>query len=134
MENNIDMSTLIKIASFVSSAILIAGCNAQNSFSNDSSVYGTSIGVGSARFNEASAIIRENCATCHDHDHSAFATYTEQDFINNQYVTAGSYASSLLVQRLKGSNVPGNQNMPENSQLSDADIQTIKDWISGITP
>ena len=87
---------------------------------------------GAARFSRAACVIRSHCASCHSGEHSAWAQYSQNDFLADGVVASGSRAGSSLYYRLSGSGDVGGgpKNMPkESAPLSSTDLQTIQDWI-----
>jgi hypothetical protein len=79
----------------------------------------------------ANEIIQTKCTTCHTSNIHAFwsGLDTNAEWVASGRVVAGNPDASNLVTKLK--NYGGN--MPDQApELSDADAQAIRDWISGI--
>jgi mono/diheme cytochrome c family protein len=134
------MKAFLKISQVVFFCAALTGlssCFVQtlNSVNGDAKAFQPLPANSSAAFTKASGIIQKNCATCHEH--TAFAGYSEADYVSNKLVVPNNPSASLLVQMLKGSGV-GNGTMPEDAAaLSQDDIAAIKSWITSmgtITP
>jgi len=91
--------------------------------------------AGAIDFNSARDVLqRNNCFDCHNAANPGrgnFQDYTEEDFISNSYIVPGNSTESLLIQRLK--NNGGNMPPGTRPELSEADNQTLKDWITNIS-
>jgi len=98
-------------------------CQVYNSSSNDSIQYMSD----GTPFGDAKVIFAIKCTPCHN-----YYTRTQQDLIDSGLVVAGDRFSSLIFSRLKGSNVGGVENMPNDGQLSDDELEKIKIWIESI--
>jgi len=111
--------------------VLAAACSKKldSSSSDDADLFGTPPG-GSPQFVAARAILVERCAHCH----SSFAGLSAQEWAVSGYVVPGAPAVSPLFQRLRGAQVTGPRNMPADSSLTSAEIQTLSDWIASIGP
>jgi hypothetical protein len=83
------------------------------------------------RFFQAYQLLDARCTSCHD-DHDEFANWiTSEDWVATNYVIPGNFEGSQLVQRLQfsGSNMPLN-----SSALNASEIETLRNWIEGLTP
>lgn len=83
------------------------------------------------RFFKAYQLIDAKCTSCHNY-HDQLSSYTtSDDWVAAGYVSPGDFTGSLLVQRLQfsGSNMPLG-----SSGLNTSEIDTLRDWIEGLTP
>jgi hypothetical protein len=80
------------------------------------------------RFTAAKAIISEKCATCHYHAGAAWNTWAEKQWIKSGLVVAGNVSSSYLFSKLANP-AGGGGNMPQGGLLSQAQYDTIQEWI-----
>lgn len=86
--------------------------------------------LGSTDFIAANAILRTNCAGCHD-----YSDLTEAQLIASGDIIAGDAFNSPIYNRLRGSLAPtGTKNMPQSSSLATDEVTQIFTWIEGITP
>ncbi|MCB9095108.1 MAG: hypothetical protein H6621_08580 [Halobacteriovoraceae bacterium] len=86
------------------------------------------------RFNAAMSIINSRCISCHPGQASSDFRFASNDEAKaSAYVTAGNLFGSPIYYRMKGSDDvrPGqNRDMPQGGAApSQADLDTIKDWI-----
>lgn len=121
-------------AIFFAAAILLAGCQDQNSFSGDSDRYAplssdSSPSTCAGRLALAQAVFRSNCATCH----SDYVTNTYRQWIDQNLLEVGDSEASPIFYRLRGSSVGNNQTMPPSGQLISADLETIRLWVDEST-
>jgi cytochrome c553 len=110
----------------------LSGClvQTQNSVQGDKLAFGPPLVGSSAAFARVSAIFRTGCASCHASD---IASYSEADFVAHGLVVPQIPDSSLLYQRLQGSNAGGGvpEDMPQNrAPLSQGDLEAINGWIA----
>lgn len=107
---------------------ILTGCvQTENSSSQDAGLYGGD-GSQTTLFTEARTILYVNCNTCH-----AYGSYAEQDFVTQGLVIAGDPDNSELYYRLRGSQGPNTpKDMPVTGQLSQAELNKIRDWILGL--
>lgn len=131
-------SAFVVVAGF---GLLIAGCASQDggaasgSSSSGATSAQTDAGGASATPTESAyapvqAIFTQHCVACHgDTNPKAGASLTSYDNVMKAgIVKAGDPEGSLVIHALKGTN--GAKQMPfKQAPLSDADIQTISDWI-----
>lgn len=128
-------SAFVVVAGF---GLLIAGCASQDggAASGSSASGASSADAGGSSATSASAyapvqaIFTEHCVACHGETNpKAGASLTSYDKVMAAgIVKAGDPEGSLIIHALKGTN--GAKQMPfKQAPLSDADIQTISDWI-----
>jgi hypothetical protein len=110
-------------------AVLTAGCQVYNSGSRNKLLYGGGVDPGTS-FGRAFLVIRERCLSCH----AQFAGWTtEQAWIDNGYVVAGSIAESQVYNRLSGANLGiSAEDMPLDSVLTSDELAAIREWIEGL--
>lgn len=86
------------------------------------------------RFVTAKAVLEARCISCHTSGGSArsFNLTTETEFIQAGLVTPGLPERSSLIYRLKNYiGLPsGGQNMPTNGTLTDAEYNTLFEWVT----
>ncbi|NUM58790.1 MAG: hypothetical protein HUU56_09175 [Bdellovibrionaceae bacterium] len=106
---------------------LAFGCGkVKNSSSSDAAT-----ATGTEEFVSAATILREKCASCHQH--TAWSSYSETDFVSKKLVTKKSPASSELYTRVRGNDTGIAGDMPEGqSNLSQTEMSTLKTWINSI--
>ena len=107
--------------------LLIFGCGkVKNSSSSDAAS-----ATGTEEFVSAATVLREKCATCHQH--TAWSSYSETDFVSKKLVTKKSPANSELYTRIRGNDTGIAGDMPEGqSNLSQTEMTAIKTWINSI--
>ena len=112
--------------------LLLPACElaTPNSFQSDNVTF-----AAGGNGNQQAQILQKYCATCHapgtpDPDEK-FVGWTDQQFIDNGLVVAGDPNNSELYQFMIG--VGDTMPPPGNPTPSDAQIQFIADWISGMT-
>jgi hypothetical protein len=114
--------------------ILGACLQVNNSSTLDPTRYGSIVvgdgSPGGQRFAAAYGVFQSRCFGCHPHGFEPFTT--ESEFTESGYVVPGDLAGSVLFQRIRGSGVPGKQDMPKNGTLSTAELSTIRTWIEQI--
>lgn len=82
-------------------------------------------GSADSAFAQVKTILIVNCNSCH-----LYGSYAEQEFIDDGLVLAGDPDNSPLYMSLRGSQAPtGRKDMPVSGVLSQAEQQTIRDWI-----
>jgi len=106
-------------------SLLIVNCGkVKNSSSSD----GGSV-VGTAEFVSAREIIASKCLSCH----SAWSSYSSDDYVKKGLVFKGSPANSSLYTRIRGNDVGVAGDMPTGQpNLSLTEIKEIKAWISSL--
>lgn len=115
------------IAFFI--AIAVSSCGQDyNSNYNDRGTY-ADIGIppGTPLYNSY-IILQNKCFSCHASPYKDFTS--NQAWIDSGRVIAGNFDNSPIKLRLKnfGSNMP-----PEpNARLTDAEIETLRNWINGL--
>lgn len=102
-------------------SLVCANCvQTQNSNTRDELAFAT-MGIGS--------IVAANCASCH----ADFNNLTSAGWISRNLVIPGDPENSPLYYRLNGSlGSKGPKNMPLGSSLTSADVEFVRDWISGL--
>ena len=105
--------------------IVLTGCvQTENSSSQDAGLYGGG-DTQHVVFSEARELLYVNCNSCH-----AYGSYSEQDFIDQGLVIAADPDNSELYYRMRGSQgALGPKDMPVTGQLTQAELQKIRDWI-----
>ncbi|MFZ4404160.1 MAG: hypothetical protein ACOYOK_08675 [Pseudobdellovibrionaceae bacterium] len=99
----------------------LGGCQVYNSSSGDV-----------VKFSDgATAIFQNKCSQCH-----SYGSQTTDQLVSAGLIVKGDPTSSLIYQRIRGSNVGGAENMPP-SGTSTGDVTTeeldiIKTWIEGL--
>lgn len=121
----------MKVGLLISLMFLISCGQDTNSQSNDRTEYGAvEIDITSPegqRLSAAYAVLQTNCFSCH----GGWSEYTTSNqWINAGKVEPGSYATSLLITRLKnnGGDMPPN---PKGA-LPTADITVLQNWIDNL--
>ena len=111
----------------------LVGCQPQtlNSLSSDKERYGSTLTFdlndpAQSRFATVNSIIVKKCASCH----ADFATFSQAQWISNNYVVGGSPAGSLLFSKMKGSAVGGAADMPPSGTLSQTQLEAFRSWIT----
>lgn len=106
-------------------AVPFSGClQTENSSTGDDAF--VDLDGASTEFIAANEIIQSNCAACHP----SFRSYTEEDFINEDYIVPGDRDGSLLYNRM---DIPSNSGiMPPSGKLVAEDLQLIEDWINSL--
>lgn len=95
---------------------------------NSSSADGGSV-VGTAEFVSAREIIGSKCLSCH----SAWTSYTSDDYVKKGLVFKGSAANSSLYTRIRGNDVGVAGDMPTGQpNLTLTEIKEIKAWITSL--
>ncbi len=113
-----------------------------NSFSNDDRNFPAPDSPDNPSNNSASfaavsdlLVNKYNCYSCHQAD---FSWSNESNWVSDGLIDPGNSSSSYLLGRIRGAGVswPGaSANMPPGDQdLSEEDIQTIKNWIDNLNP
>ena len=103
--------------------ILLSGCQVYNSSTWDELKYAQLTGY----FSTVQTLFSSKCTPCHN-----FHTYSEQQFIDENLVTAGDALTSPIYYRIKGSGSNNNENMPPNDQLTLEELDSIKIWIENL--
>ena len=122
---------------FISSILtllMLSGCFAQtdNSVNGDASAFAPVSKNSSKAYAQVHAIFQKSCMPCHAAD---IASYSEAQCVAEGLVVPKEPYKSALFQRLKGSNAGGAGDMPQSGPaLSDAQIQTVRNWIEGMDP
>ena len=121
----------MKIGLLIPLLFLVSCGQDTNSQSNDRTEYGQveidNSSPEGQRLSSAYAVLQTNCFSCH----GGWSDYTTSNqWINAGKVEPGSYATSLLVTRLKnnGGDMPPN---PKGA-LSTADITVLQSWIDNL--
>lgn len=106
--------------------ILLSSCGKViTSSSSDQSIYSSA--AGTANFLAAKAVVAASCLNCH----SAWGSYSEQDYVNNFLVTQGNPSASLLYTSLRGNDTGVAGTMPIGAaNLTNEDMRKIRDWIT----
>lgn len=110
--------------------IVFNGCKQQtyNSSSGDAELETDSCtGSGATlRWCLAQQVILNQCVNCHTNYHADYATFTSEDFVDNDLILPGNSDESTLFQYLinEGGTMP-----KDGSALNDEDYNAIKDWI-----
>ena len=84
-------------------------------------------------------IVEENCMNCHNSTGLASGAdfsilQSEADWVNSDYIQAGSPTSSSLYYRLTDSSGDlGPKNMPTGGALSSEEINTVAEWITKVS-
>lgn len=95
---------------------------------NSSSSDGGSI-VGTAEFVSAREIIGSKCLSCH----TAWSSYSSDDYVKKSLIFKGSPANSTLYTRIRGNDVGVAGDMPTGQpNLTLSEIKEIKAWISSL--
>ncbi len=111
-------------------AITLFGCGkVYTSSTNDLNVYGSGV-TGTSLFLNARAVLAVNCMGCH----SAWGSYTQQEYISKFLVIQASPADSIIYSRLRGNDVGIAGDMPAGGRpnLTSEEMKKIRDWISSI--
>ena len=93
--------------------------------------------VSSTGTASAQSIISSNCVTCHSGSNSPNLSIlsTAQAYVTAGLIVPGSPGTSTLFTCLTNNGLvtPTGQAMPSGAALSGSEIQTLKDWIAGMT-
>ncbi|NDD91564.1 hypothetical protein EBZ37_05710 [bacterium] len=120
----------LRAASFVLLlACLVSSCgklNTLNSVSSDASLVS-----GSEKFKAFKTFFASKCNECHE----SWSSFTEEEWVSQGYVVAGSSSSSTLFLRLKNNGIAGSaQDMPDSSETnSDSEVAVVRDWIDSLS-
>lgn len=116
--------------------LLISCGQDYNSSTFDQAIYGdqsidTSTPEGQ-RFAKAFQIIENKCISCHTSTrHTTYAALTtSQKWIDSGNISKGDYNNSLIKVVLK--NYPGGDMPQGSSELSQSELDTLRDWIDNI--
>ena len=129
------MKAKVQTALILAGLFLPSACGkVYNSSSYDALIYKTV--DGTPQFLEAKKVIDTHCAVCHTRpSHQAWAGMNEADFINQNYIVAGSLEDSILYTKIQGNRTTTAGNMPETgSPLNSTELDTLEAWILNITP
>ena len=102
---------------------LFTGCQVYNSSTWDELKYAEITGY----YSTVQTLFSSKCTPCHN-----YHTYTEQQFIDENLVTAGDATTSEIFNRLKGSGSNNQENMPPNDQLTLEEMDAVKLWIESM--
>lgn len=123
---NLNSTEVAKFYLFIFFISVLTSCGKVNNSSTSDPALVVS---GSSEFIAAKQVLAQNCITCHAH--SSWASYSEADFKSKGLFVRKSPTSSEIYIRIRGNDAGIAGDMPESgSNLSVADIQTIKSWIN----
>ena len=78
----------------------------------------------------AQNVIIKKCSSCHSGYHSDYASYSQQDYLDNSLIVAGDSAGSSLFLYLQNE---GGTMPKDGSALSQKEYEYIRDWIDSLS-
>jgi mono/diheme cytochrome c family protein len=109
----------------------LVGCQDLNSNSYDKDKYGPSDLVGGAEFRVAFPILRDRCASCHQHQD--WSTYTDEEkWVEVGKVDPGNPDNSDVVTRIINYGNADSDMPPDSGALSDEEFEAIKVWVESL--
>ncbi len=113
-------------------AILFIGCGKIENFnSTDEATYGEIAVGGSPEFQAAQRIIIKKCTDCHQHSH--WAKFTEEDYLDNSLAESQSLTGSPIYFRNKNAVFgDGPRDMPTQGRpsMTVGELEVIEAWIN----
>jgi len=108
-------------------SVLMVSCANHNSNSSDEQLYGeVKLDTSDPRFAAAYAVLRNRCASCHEH--AAWSSYVSDALWiskSNAVVKNNASASSMIQQIQMGF-------MPQNGSMPSSETQLLVDWINNM--